>query len=81
MESLKDILFSLAPLIIILGVLYFFLKFVLRKSHDGMDTSISMQTKAMEDQVEAIQLCRDTLELNKEMLSEMKAIKELLEKQ
>ena len=45
-----------------------------------MDTSIEMQKQAMEEQEEAMRICRETLELNKNMLSEMKAIRNLLEK-
>ena len=45
-----------------------------------MDTSIDMQTEAMQGQADAIELCRETLIVQKETLSEMREIKKLLEK-
>ena len=45
-----------------------------------MNTSIEMQKIAMQEQKDAVVMCRETLGLNKQMLSEMREIKNLLEK-
>lgn len=45
-----------------------------------MDKSIEMQQEAMKGQVDAIDMTREALELQKETLAEMREIRKLLEK-
>ena len=79
-DQLTEVALRFLPLILFLVLMFFGLRFLLRKSHTGMNTSIEMQKRAMEEQEEAMRICRETFELNKNMLSEMKAIRNLLEK-
>ena len=79
-EALTNLTVSVLPLVLFFGLLLLILKFSLRKSHDGMDTSIDMQKEAMQGQADAIEMTREALELQKETLSEMREIRKLLEK-
>ena len=76
----SEILYRLAPIGLLLVGMLLLLKFLLKRSHTGMDKSIEMQQEAMKGQVDAIDMTREALELQKETLAEMREIRKLLEK-
>lgn len=79
-QPFLSLLMSLLPLAILIGLIFLLLNFFLRRSHKGMDKSIEMQKDAMKSQSAAIKMGLEGIELQKEMLSELREIKKLLEK-
>jgi len=72
-ETLIAVLIIVVPRILFFGLIFLLLKFVLIKIHDGMDSALDMSRKS-------IKMCEEQLVVQKELLSELREIKTLLEK-